>query len=114
MDNEIFNKIDEIIEYIKKSSHYQKYLLIESKMNNNEDINQLIKEIKLLQKEATHEEYLGSNENANKIDEKIKQKLTELNNIPLYNEYINTVEELNNILLNIKNQIEAYINRKTN
>lgn len=113
MNKEILNKIEDIISYIKNSATYKKYLLIESQMEHNDDINKLVNEIKVLQKQATKEEHINFNSPI-KLDEEIKDKLTQLNNIPLYSEYINTIDELNNTLQDIKNQIETYINRKTN
>ena len=113
MNEEILNKVDEIIDYIKTSDLYQKYLVIEKSMTNNEDINKLIKEIKILQKKAVREEQQNNISKVKEIDKIISDKLTKLNNIPLYNEYNIVVDELNDIFLNIKKTIQTYINTKT-
>lgn len=112
--NDILSKVDEIIDYIKDSDLYKKYLFIENQMNNNQEIKSLVNDIKKLQKQAVHEQYLNNNDKKVKeLDEKINNKLEKLNTIPLYSEYINIKEELNNIFSNIKNTIEVYINKKT-
>lgn len=111
--NDILDKVDELIEYIKTSDLYKKYQLIETQMNNNDYITQLILEIKKLQKQAVKAQF-NNNPNVKELDEKINENIQKLNAIPLYSEYINTKEELNNIFLNIKNTIEIYINKKTN
>ena len=36
-------------------------------------------------------------------------KIEELNNIPLYSDYIDVSEELNNLILDIKKGIQSYI-----
>ncbi len=113
MNKEVIDKIDEIIKYIKKSKNYKKYLMIEKQLSNNEDILALIKNIKFLQKQAVQQQYLNNHNKVKVIDRKISDDLNKLNSIPLYIEYTNVVEELNNLLTNIKNIVELYINEKT-
>ena len=46
LENKVLNKIDEIIDYIKESKTYKRFLLVEEQMNNNDELMNLINEIK--------------------------------------------------------------------
>lgn len=104
-NKEILNKIDEIINLIENSSEYQKYLSLKKDLDNDKEITLLISEIKLLQKDVVH--HLDKKELLNK-------KLKELESIPLYIEYQNTVASLNNTYAIIEQRINNYINKKVN
>ena len=106
-ENEILSKIDEIIEYIESSDNYQKYLLIREKMSNEQEIKELLNEIKHLQKK------LANNYNKN-IENELEEKNKVLNNIPLYREYLNTLDEINNIYNIIENSLNKYFYDKLN
>lgn len=104
-NKEILNKIDEIINLIENSSDYQKYLSLKKDLDNDKEITLLISEIKLLQKDVVH--HLDKKEILNK-------KINELESIPLYREYQNTVASLNNTYAIIEQRINNYINKKVN
>ena len=104
-NKEILNKIDEIINLIENSSEYQKYLSLKKDLDNDKEITLLISEIKLLQKDVVH--HLDKKEILNK-------KINELESIPLYREYQNTVASLNNTYAIIEQRINNYINKKVN
>ena len=104
-NQEILNKIDEIINLIENSSEYQKYLSLKKDLDNDKEITLLISEIKLLQKDVVH--HLDKKEILNK-------KLKELESIPLYREYQNTVASLNNTCAIIEQRINNYLNKKVN
>ena len=102
MNNEIINKIDEIINKIENSELYQKYLDLKEKLDNNKELMTLINEVKLLQKDVVHH-----------IDKKelLDKKINELNSYPLYREYSNTVFEINNVYAIIENDLNNYFYR---
>ena len=104
-NKEILNKIDEIINLIENSSEYQKYLSLKKDLDNDKEITLLISEIKILQKDVVH--HLDKKELLNK-------KINELESIPLYREYQNTVASLNNTYAIIEQRINNYINKKVN
>ena len=104
-NKEILNKIDEIINLIENSSEYQKYLSLKKDLDNDKEITLLISEIKILQKDVVH--HLDKKEILNK-------KINELESIPLYREYQNTVASLNNTYAIIEQRINNYINKKVN
>lgn len=99
MNKEVLDKIDDIINIIKKSDEYQKYLVLKEKINNNKELVELINKVKVLQKDVLHKK-----ENKSKLEE----LTTELNNYPLYREYSNTVYEINNTFCIIENSINYY------
>ncbi len=105
MNNEILDKIDEIISKIENSDDYLKYLDLKSKIENNKNLVSLIREIKILQKDVVH--HLDKNK---LLDEKIN----ELNNNPLYREYINVIYDINNTYMIIENNINNYFYNKIN
>lgn len=104
-NKEILNKIDEIISLIENSLEYQKYLSLKKDLDNNKEIILLINEIKVLQKDVVH--HFDKKEILNK-------KLNELESIPLYREYQNTVVEINNVYSIIESRINNYINSVMN
>lgn len=104
-DKIILDKIDEIIEVIKSSPNYQKYLSLQEKMNGNQELINLINEVKDLQKAIV-----------NGIDKEneLKEKMTLLENNPLYREYNNTVNDINNEFAIVENTLNNYFDKKFN
>ena len=105
LNNNILSKIDEIISLIENSDIYKKYLLLQNEMQKNKKLMQLINEIKVLEKDYAH-----------KLIKKVEldKKIQELNNYPLYREYRNTLDELNNTFNIIENKINNYFDEKLN
>ena len=99
MNNEILEKVDEIIKTIETSKEYLKYLDLKKKIDNNKELVELINKVKVLQKDVTHKKEKVS---------KLKELTDELNNYPLYREYSNTVFEINNMYCIIENSINNY------
>jgi len=112
MDNIILSKIEEIVNIIKNSDEYQKYIEVSFKMKNNKEIMSLIDEVKSLQKNLVKEQSLGND--ISLIDEEINKKIEELEEYPIYLEYTYLQEDLNNSISLVKNSIENYINNITN
>lgn len=105
LNDEILNKVNEIIEVIKKSDDYQKYLLLQEKMNNNDELISLINEVKELQKMIV---------NGKDRENELKEKMDLLENNPLYREYNNTLGVINNQLSIIENTLNNYFYKKLN
>lgn len=99
--NEYIKDIDELIDSIKNSDIYINYIELENKVSMNEDIVRLTSEIKHIQKSIVSK----NNDN----EEELKSKYVELNSIPLYNEYTESMEEFNNLLLIIKNKFDLLV-----
>ncbi len=107
----IEKKMDELFESITNSVEYQKYRDITKLLEDDEEIKELIEEIKRLQKESVNLEYQHDMK-YKEIDEVIEKKVKELNGIPKYQEYLNRMEELNEILRMSSHMLEDYVNDK--
>ena len=105
MNNDILQKVDEIIKTIEESTIYKKYLDLKTQIDKNKELKTLINEVRVLQKDVVH-----------KIKEKdiLDDKLHELNTHALYIEYINTLDEINNTFSIIENSLNNYFNSKLN
>lgn len=104
-DKVILEKVDEIIEVIKKSPNYQKYLLLQEKMNSNQELINLINEVKDLQKMIV---------NGKDKEIELKEKMALLENNPLYREYNNTLNDINNEFAIVENTLNNYFDKKFN
>ena len=105
MNKEINDKVDEIIKCIEESSEYQKYLMLKEQINSNKELKMLINEVRVLQKDSIH--------HVKDISE-LDKKTDELNNHPLYREYINTLDNINNTFNIIENSLNNYFYQKLN
>ncbi len=103
----VLQKTDELVEIIKQSKEYKTYLSIKEKMGENEQIHTLIQEIKKQQ------QYVVRNQLKNqKEDKELKKKIKALQCIPLYNDYLNAVDDLNHYLEPIK-KLQDYFDQLT-
>ncbi|MFV0275021.1 MAG: YlbF family regulator [Bacilli bacterium] len=104
----IFEKIDNLEKEILNTEEYKYYKKVSTKLNNNEFIMNLIEDIKILQKLLVNAKYKKLDYNS--IENEYNEKLKILEDIPLYNQYKDSIENLNNIFINITNIIESSIN----
>ncbi len=102
MNNEIKKEIDILVNTIKDSDEYKKYMDLTNKINNCDDIKRLTSEIKFINKELVKVESI-------ELMNKLKDKELELNSIPLYQDYLESVKQLNYILSLVKDKIDKYI-----
>lgn len=102
MNNDIIKKIDALITNIKESSEYKNYVSLTNKISNNEDINSLVNEIKQIEKDLVRRPSILK-------EEELKQKEKELNSIPIYLDYKESCDTLNNMLLIIKNRMDKFV-----
>ena len=112
MNNKILNEVDKIIEFIKESDDYKDYIYLKDKLSKHEEANNLINEIKLLQKKIVKLEVYK--QDTKELDNKIKANLDELNKIPLYRDFIDKQEILNDYYQTIKNRLDEYFYNKMN
>lgn len=112
MRDKILTKTNEIIEIIKNSEEYKKYIDISNKLKKHEAIMSLIDEVKTLQKKLVKEKSL--NRDVAFIDEEINKKLELLESYPIYLEYIELQESLDYSIGIVKDGIEKCINNITN
>lgn len=99
---ELKNELDDLIKYIKNTEDYKKCIALKKQMENNEEIMNLIDSIKKIQKQ-----YVKSN-----YDEKIKNELDykndELNNIPLFVVYNQSLKNVNEMIDYVKFSLNSY------
>ena len=105
------NKMEELFQAIEQSREYQSYLNIGRVIEADEEINLLVNEIKELQKKSVELEY-HHDERYKEIDQEIESKVKNLNNRPIYQEYLRRMDEFNDILAESSHQIEGYVNSK--
>ncbi len=110
--NDIKDEINSLVDYIKDSDKYKRYIIVRDKIKSNKDIMDKINKVKAIQKEIVKLEY-------NKRDIKAKEKelddiLEELNSYPIYVEYNYLVEDLNYEMKYIKDTLEEEINKIVN
>ena len=105
------NSLEKLYKYIEESKLYKDYKKISTILEEDDSIQKLINEIKDLEKEATLLEYKGDIK-YKEIDKIIEKKMLELKNNQIYIEYMNKMEEFNNVLKESSNIIESYIEEK--
>lgn len=107
----IEKKIEELFSTVEDSSLYKEYKEVLRCISLDERINDLIREIKKLKQETV--QLKQRNDKREKEVEKIfLMKMEELNNIPLYREYINKKDALEEILKSSSFMISEYIKEK--
>ena len=112
MNKEILDSIDDIIDTIKSSEDYKDYIYLKDKLAKHDKANNLINEIKKLQKELVKKRV--NKEDVTELDNKINSLVQELNKIPLYNDFINKQESLNELYQVIKARLDDYFYEKLN
>ena len=105
------NSVEKLFNSIESSSTYHEYLKMKTILNKDEEIKALIEEIKELEKEATYLEFIGDDK-YKELDEEIKKKADILNSKPVYQEYLNRMDEFNDELATSSKMIEQYVSEK--
>ena len=108
MEN-LLNKIDDLVDTIKSSDEYKRYLELEEKVKNNKEIMPLINEVKDIEKSIVNSK---SKKDTESLKKELDNKLTKLEDYPLYNEYIELQEEFNNLFGTIKDKLNNYFEDK--
>ena len=103
MNKEILTKVSEIVEFIKESNEYQNYMKAKKILSEDKELTSLIEKIKKYQKDI-----VNKRGNKEELETRINSCLEILNNSPLYNEYCNYQEEVNNLLTIFENKINKY------
>lgn len=99
--NDINIKIDALFDELEETKLYKDYLKIKKQLQEDKDISKLINEIKRFQKIAT-------NNKDESVENKLKSLYLKLESYPVYQSYLNIKEELENELLEIKENFELY------
>ncbi len=105
------NKLEELFNSIENSSLYKEYKKMDDILSKDENIKKSIDEIKELEQEATHLEHIGD-PRYKEVDELIKKKADILNSNPIYQEYLNKMDEFNDELAISSKMINDYVEEK--
>ena len=105
------SSLEKLFKSIENSKSYQEYLKMKDILSKDNNIKKIIDEIKELEKQATYLEYIGDDK-YKEIDLEIKKKADTLNDNPVYQEYLNRMDEFNDELAISTNMIEKYIQEK--
>ena len=107
LNNEILTKLDEIVDYIKDSDTYKRFVIVKKQIDNNIELKNKFDYIKFIQREMIK----TSNKD---LELEYNTLVNELNNYPQYSEYLELLDELNNLYQEIKIIIENHINEILN
>ncbi len=105
------NKLEELFNSIENSNLYKEYKSMEDILSKDEGIKKTIEEIKKLEQEATHLEHMGD-PRYKEVDEVIKEKAKLLNDNPIYQEYLNRMDDFNDELAMSSKMINDYLKEK--
>ncbi len=105
LNKEIEKKVDEIVSEIETSEVYQKYLSLKDKMEANKELMELINKVRIMQQDVIHKK---------KNEKDLELLMDELNREPLYVEYKNTVDEINDTFTIIENSLNNYFDKIIN
>lgn len=109
MNKEIEEKLNELIDLIKNQEEIKNFKKIESKMLENEYLNSRIEAYKKMQQRVVL--YESKNDDLPKeVSEELDSLYNELFEIPIYNEYTNLQNEINDLFQHITFILETEIN----
>jgi len=100
-------ELNKIIEYITNSSEYKKCISLKDKMINNTKLMDKINKVKELQKR-----YIKSNDLS--IKNELDLLIEELNNEPLYYNYMNNLEVVNEMISFVNDELNNYFYKVIN
>ena len=107
LSREVLKKTDELVDIILSSNEYKRYMLIKKKLEDHKNIQEKIEQIRKLQ------QHVVKNNLTNKEEDRIlKEKIKEIESIPIYNDYLNAIDDLNNYLKPIE-RLQDYFNNLT-
>ncbi len=113
MDN-IEIKQNELIDSIVSSDAYTKYLEAKKVLDDSKYLKDLIENIKSIQKELVKAEKKENEDLIKEKQEELDRCNKELEENPIYVNYKNRVDEVNNILLVVKQNLDTYFSSKVN
>lgn len=110
MNEEIKQKLENLIETLEAQEEVRRFIEIERKMHQNVTLKQRINEYKKWQQRVVLNEY-RTGETDEHAEAKLRQLYEELADIPIFNEYLHLMEEINEVIQSITKIIEESINQ---
>lgn len=105
---ELNRSIDELVDVIINSNEYQNVIEIKKKMDTNKELKELINEVKTLQKKYVKNNY------DSELKEELEKKEKELNDIPIYAIYNENLDKVNEMINLVKDELNDYFYKKLN
>lgn len=105
----IDESLNNLITTIKNSKIYINYLHILKQVEKNNDIDKIVNDIKIIQKEIVKTEHIHKKD-ITELEEVLDKKKKQLYNIPLYQDYIEASNELNDLIKQVNERLQNYIN----
>ena len=109
MEKLVNKELDDLVFYIKNTSSYKNCILIKEKMNKNKELCQIISKVKTLQKK-----YVRSDYNDDSLYDEINRLKKKLTSIPIYNEYMMNLKEVNEMIDFVRDSINTYFDKLLN
>ena len=101
LNKKIENKLESIIDYIKETPDYKNYLKAKELINKDEELKNIIEKIKDYQKKIVKTNDL-------ELKKKYELLVDKLNNNILYNQYLEYLTNVNNMLNIFENKLNKY------
>lgn len=109
MNDKILEKVDILVDYINNSDTYKEYLYLKNKLSDNKEINDIVKTIKLKQKELVNKKY--HKDDVSLLEQELAVLENKLNEYPIYCDFKEKQDELNEIFYSIKKQLEKCLDQ---
>ena len=103
------NNLDEIISYINDLPEIKRLHELDSFIDKNERIKNKINDINDIKKKMVNSKEFNQINQYKEYKEEYEKLLSELNDMPFIEEYLELVDYANNLLFEIKDRIEAKI-----
>lgn len=104
----LYKSLDEVINCIKESNEYKDCIKIKEQMDSNTELVELINKVKDLQKK-----YIRSNYDSN-VKEELDKYQSQLEEIPIYNIYLEKLEKVNYMIDYVKDSLNNYFDKLLN
>lgn len=96
--DDIVAKAKELAEAISETEEVDFFKRAEAAINENEKIKATIKQIKAYQKQAVNFQHYGKHEALKQVEEKLNALMTELDEIPIIDEFKSSQKDVNDLL----------------
>ena len=108
------NSKDKLIEYFNSLPEVKRIKELEHYIDNNLNMKKTLNEIKALQKRMVSSKEFNQIKQYNQLKEEYDIKVNEYLDLPFVSEYLELLEYVNNLLLDLTKEIELGIEKKIN
>ena len=108
MNRNVLDEVSSLIRFVKEDELYQRYLRLIDQMQKNTSLMELIEMVKKVQRQAVLARERGDQALFLQQDQKEQELLSKLEEYPLYCEFREVQEELNDWFQMIKDTLDDY------